>query len=223
MTFARTGMSLFIRSRNFASLVCALLCCLGPTFSSALAQSANISPSQPHFDLGPETVLEDEAIPIVLSGIPPGRAVTIRLHGTSASSEWSSSAIFTSDSRGIVDLTHTAPIRGDYEGIDPMGLFWSTRRNQNERFDFKSADPSAARVPEPWKVTAELDGAVVATATVWRRAVAADVTITKVHDRGLVGTFYQPSGEGRHPAVIVVSGSNGGVPPAASMPGAPAS
>src|SRR5258708_11238191 len=220
MTFARTGMSLFIRSRNFASLVCALLCCLGPTFSSALAQSANISPSQPHFDLGPETVLEDEAIPIVLSGIPPGRAVTIRLHGTSACSEWSSSAIFTSDSRGIVDLTHTAPIRGDYEGIDPMGLFWSTRRNQNERFDFKSADPSAARVPEPWKVTAELDGAVVATAAVWRRGGGAGGTITKVHDRGLARPLSPPPGGAAHPAARGAPGAKGRGPAAAADPGA---
>jgi dienelactone hydrolase len=68
-----------------------------------------------------------------------------------------------------------------------------------------------------------IDGTAVATATVWRRAVAADVAMTLVHERGFVGVFYQPRGEGKHPAVIVLSGSGGGVPPAASYPGGLAS
>jgi dienelactone hydrolase len=44
-----------------------------------------------------------------------------------------------------------------------------------------------------------------------------------VRENGLVGAFYQPPGQGRHPAVIVLSGSGGGVPPATSQAGGLAS
>jgi dienelactone hydrolase len=204
------------RSWVAATFAGTLFCWLGPF---AVAQPAEAP--HPHFELGKETVLIDEVIPIVISGLPPGRAVTVRLRG-GGSVEWSSRATFNADQAGVVDLTRTAPIRGDYESIDTMGLFWSARRRGDRPTE--RAEPAASNPPpEPWHLTAEVDGTVAATATVWRRAVAADVSVTMVHERGLVGVFYQPSGEGRHPAVIVVSGSGGGLPPASASPGGLAS
>jgi dienelactone hydrolase len=192
-----------------------------PALPSALAQPADAP--HPHFELGAETVLIDEVIPIVVSGLPPGRAVTVRLRGGTATTEWSSSATFTADPTGVVDLTRVSPIRGDYEGIDPMGLFWSARRDHEPAATRPSEAIAVNPPPEPWQLTAEVDGAIAATVTVLRRAVAADVKVTMVREHGLVGAFYQPSGEGRHPAVIVVSGSGGGLPPATSSPGGLAS
>src|SRR5262249_19539421 len=77
--------------------------------------------------------------------------------------------------------------------------------------------------PERWTLTAEIGNAVVAQTTIRRRAVAADVRVTPVRTDGFVGVFYEPPGEGHHPAVLVLGGSNGGIPPAPSAAGGLAS
>jgi dienelactone hydrolase len=113
-----------------------------------------------------------------------------------------------------------APASGSYQGVDAMGLFWSAQHDRSER----SAQAIAGNPPaQAWRLTAEVDGSVVAETTVQRRAVAADVNVTMVRENGLVGAFYQPPGEGKHPAVIVLSGSGGGLPPATSAAGGLAS
>ncbi|HXA15736.1 MAG TPA: acyl-CoA thioester hydrolase/BAAT C-terminal domain-containing protein [Thermoanaerobaculia bacterium] len=178
----------------------------------------------PRFEIHPQAFLIDEPIPIVMSGLPPGRTVTVRLRGGEEPAQWSSSATFAVPQDGVVDLGRMAPASGSYQGVDAMGLFWSARRDPDARP--APAPPAAiARNPpaQAWKLTAEVDGSVVAETTVQRRAVAADVNVTMVRENGLVGAFYQPPGEGRHPAVIVLSGSGGGLPPATSQAGGLAS
>jgi dienelactone hydrolase len=187
-----------------------------------LLTALETAPPQPHFEIRPEAALQDEPIAIVVSGLAPGREVAIELRGWGSAPRWMSSATFRADANGAVDLTRMAPMRGDYEGVDAMGLFWSAHRTAAGEGAERGVDASMP-APELWHLTARVDGAIVATATVTRRAVAPDVSITAVHDRGLVGVFYQPSTPGRHPAVLVVSGSGGGVTPASSFPGGLAS
>jgi len=179
----------------------------------------------PRFEIHQQTFLIDEPIPIVIAGLPPGRTVTVRLRGGEEPEQWSSSATFAIPQDGVVDLGRIAPASGNYQGVDAMGLFWSARRDPDERRAPPSPPPAIARnsPAQAWKLTAEVDGSVVAETTMQRRAVAADVNVTMVRENGLVGAFYQPPGEGRHPAVIVLSGSGGGLPPATSQAGGLAS
>jgi dienelactone hydrolase len=182
----------------------------------ALVAVPEATSGHPHFEIPRDTFLIDEPIPIVISGLPPGQMVTVKLR----SDDQSSSASFMAGQDGIVDLTRMAATSGSYRGVDAMGLFWSARRDS-------SADraPEAALNPPPrkWQLVAEVGGAVVTETTVMRRAVAADVSATMVHANGLVGVYYQPPGSERHPAVIVLSGSFGGVPPASAQAGGLAS
>src|SRR5512142_1650958 len=161
---------------------------------------------RPHVEVRPADALIDERVSITVSGVAPGSRVSVAVRGWGDAPQWSSSATFAADASGVVDVTRMAPIKGDYEGVDPMGLFWSARR------DGSIPDASQRRadvgVPPPqiWHVTASVDGAVVDEASLTRRVVASDVTMTAVRDRGLVGVFYQPSAPGRHPVVLVLSG-----------------
>src|SRR5712691_3490729 len=82
--------------------------------------------TSPRFEIQQKTFLIDEPIPIVISGLPPGRTVTVSLRG-GESSEWSSSARFIAGQDGVVDLGRMAPASGSYQGVDAMGLFWSAR------------------------------------------------------------------------------------------------
>ena len=103
------------------------------------------------------------------------------------------SETFVADGNGAVDVP------------DPMRFFWTATHNS-----------------DVWRVSAS-DGTSSAETTITRRAVAPDVTMTPIHEHGLVGEFYQPPGQGRHPAMLVLSGSGGGIPPPASFAGGLAS
>jgi dienelactone hydrolase len=149
-------------------------------------------------DIPQKPFLIDEVVPIVVSGLPPASTVTIQLRGPDSES----TIDYRADANGVADLTKSG---------DPMELFWSARKTSHREAD------------DRWDLTAVAGGKTVATTSVIRRAVAADVKVTAVHDRGLVGELYIPPGEGKHAAVIVVTGSGGGIPPAAGQSGGLAS
>ena len=196
------------------------LCAFTTAFALLAPASAQDGPSS-RFQLPANEVLLDETIPIVATGIAPKSAVTIRLRGGGPDVYWTSSATFTADASGRVDLTQMAPVNGSYKGIDPMGLFWSARA---ERSSAASPDEDdAAATPADWTLTADIEGRTVARATIRRLSVAHDVRLTRVRDDGLVGTYYQPATEGRHPALIVLGGSGGGLPPPGGIAGGLAS
>jgi dienelactone hydrolase len=144
-----------------------------------------------HFTITPERVLTDERFSIALDGLQPGRTVTIRVDGNGGA--WQSSAVFRSDDRGRVEVA------------DPMRLIWSAASG---RPPAGPAGPAGQR----WVFSAEADGSTIATQTILRRAVAETVRIVQVRERGLVGAAFYPPGDGPHPAMIVLPGSQGGIP-----------
>ena len=143
----------------------------------------------PQLELSPASLLVDESFRVGVSGLEPGKEVTIRMAGRGV---WHSQVTLRADGRGRVDVP------------DPMRLVWSATGDR----------PLAPGVPgpQPWVVTVEDNGKPLATGTILRHSVAADVRILPVRERGLVGTAYVPPGTERRPAVIVLPGSGGGIP-----------
>ncbi len=154
-----------------------------------LLAAALASEIRPHLDVKPEDALVDEPVAIVLGGVAPGSKVTIALRGWGDAPRWSSSATFVADANGVVDVTRMAPLRGDYQGVDPMGLFWSAHRDSSVGITGQRGVDTSIPPPEVWHVTASIDGTIVAEAAVTRRAGTSGVTIPAVRDRGLVGAF----------------------------------
>jgi dienelactone hydrolase len=189
---------------------------LAPPPSAVSAQAVG-------FGLPRDTVLLDEKISIALTNLPPNRAVTLHLVSASDEGRWTSSATFLSDRAGHIDLTRMAPIGGSYVGVDAMGLIWSAQRDSSVTHLPSSRAEALNPAPQPWELRIESGGVIVATDTLWRRAVKPDVRVKRVSDRGLVGTFYQPPGRVPTPAIIVLSGAGGGFPSAAQLPGGLAS
>jgi dienelactone hydrolase len=183
--------------------------------SLALSQTERVARFDPH----PDDVLIDEEIPIAVSGLTPQAAVVIRLRG-GLDGQWTSSATFTADASGRIDLARMAPVKGSYRDVDPMGLFWSAERGATSTVSEDDADEVA---PDQWTLTAETGGEVVARTDIRRRAVSPNVRVRPVHDGGMVATFYEPTGGGAHPAFLVLTGSGGGLPPTAGPAGGLAS
>jgi dienelactone hydrolase len=158
----------------------------------ALFLMAGVATAQnaPRLVANADTVALDEPFTITISALKPMQPVTIRADGENG--RWHSSVALQADQTGRVKVP------------DPMMLVWSAKGDRRP-----GRAPTAA---DPWIFSAEVDGLPVATDTVWRRAVAPNVRVVRVRENGLVGDLYYPAGAERHPAVIVLGGSQGGIP-----------
>src|SRR3954462_5304471 len=152
-----------------------------------LIASPGLAQQNAHFEITPDTVLIDDRFRVALDGLEPRKEVTIRVDGNRG--VWPSSATLRSDDRGHVEVA------------DPMRLIWSA-----------TGDRPGAAVSGAWTFTAETDGRAIATHTILRRAIAENVRMVPVREQGLVGVAYYPPGAGRLPAMIVLPGSQGGIP-----------
>lgn len=171
---------------------------------------------QPLIEVTPSVAMLDVPVHITLSGFAPHQLIT--LHATltdglpGGEMTASSHAIFQADSEGNVDLVSQAPLFGTYEGIDPMGLFWSMHVQTLRFFSPNSLDTfEFAPRSTDIHLTAEVNGQPVAKAAVTRIFVSPTIAIEKIRDDGLVGLyFHDPQAEPR-PAILVLGGSEGGI------------
>ena len=189
-------------------------------FAAALAPAA-ARPAAPAFVVPRDSYLIDEPIPFVLEGLQPGAEVTIALRGGPPDNPQTSHATFAPDAAGRVEIATAVPLHGSsYAAPDVMGLFWSAKPDHNGRRRVSTDD---IRAGQPWTISAAIGTRVVAETTVIRRAVDPAVRIRRLRERGLIGTLYEPADGGAHPAVIVLTGSGGGIPPPAGPAGGLAS
>jgi dienelactone hydrolase len=161
------------------------------------------------FDTLPSTCLVDETLAIRVLGLPPGAAVTLKLWSSFNQVVLMSSATFTADAHGVVDLGTQAPDAGSYEGVDAMGLFWSRAPVDDDiakGFERMERDPLTATL------VAETEGGTPSISHAIRRVYLGDGVVSReVQENGLVGKMFEPAQAGPHRAVLVVGGSNGGL------------
>jgi dienelactone hydrolase len=168
---------------------------------SVTAQSLRVVPAR---------VLVDEAAAIRASGLQPNERIAIRAELTDGGGQaWASQADFVADAQGAVDASKQAPVAGSYKEVSAMGLIWSMMPVKKKVNAYM-----AARDLGPQSVDFHLlrKGKAIASAHLEQVTLADGIQRIRVHDDGLRGTLFVPSGAGRHPAVLVVGGSEGGQP-----------
>lgn len=157
----------------------------------------------------PADALIDVPRRIVLSGAAPGARVVLSTETLRAGHPWLSRAVFRADAEGVVDLARDAPLGGDYDGVEPMGLIWSQVCPTGGAKDHAQFNPGTAE-PLATRITASC-GADSAQADLIQRLIAPGVMREEIREDGVVGVLYRPAGAGPHPAVMFLNGSNGGV------------
>ena len=179
------------------------------------------APSGVRLEISPVSSFIDDELTIRIFGLKPRETAALR-----ASTEdddkrvWSSHAMFSADSSGIVDVTSQEPLSGTYRGISPMGLFWSMNlegAEESGRATFVKKNVTAN------KVTLQIRSAErVAAVTHFERGYLAHATQTRdlqvpdeppTNSMQTVGRLFLPPGAkagDRLPVVIVLSGSGGG-------------
>ncbi len=172
-------------------------------------------------EISPKDRLWTEDVEVLVTGAEPGAEVVLTATLTDENGvDWSSKGVFFADSSGTVDLSRAASIAGTYRGVDPHGPFWSLLPVRVDRVDGLSAGdlpPTAPRAPRldpaaPAAITLRAaDGGTESASIATLRSVDPAVTIRKVSEADLRGLYFEPGDEGPHAAVLVVTGSGGGV------------
>jgi len=152
-----------------------------------------------------------EPITIRVTDVPPDAPVFIKSSLTDQRGRlWVGRAEFLADENGVVDTSKQEPESGTYSGIDPMGLFWSMEPDvppaDQTSFWHTNLAPMAVRLTATLPDGRQLEGFA-------RRVVVKEgVTKEEVREGGVVGNLFLPAGDGPHPALIVLGGTEGGIP-----------
>lgn len=158
----------------------------------------------PRILIEPAEVLLGDPVTIRLAGLEPGSEVMLRAQMMSGNRMYASSALFRVSDRGVVDLTRHAPLSGDYKGVDPLGIFWS----------MQDVAPAGSAQQERDSIVVRFDlsrGEETLARRDFRQRIAANITFSEVREDGLFATFARPEGDGKHPGILVVGGSGGGI------------
>jgi dienelactone hydrolase len=160
-------------------------------------------------EVAPDHVFMDESAVIRVKGLQPKERVSIQAGLVDgAGQSWASQADFTADGEGTIDVSKQAPTGGSYKEISAMGLIWSLRPTAKNVTIYR---PPANFGPQSIEFRLLRNAANVATARLQQIRIADGVQQIKLTGQ-LHGVFFTPSGTERHPAVLVVGGSEGGVP-----------
>lgn len=159
--------------------------------------------------LQPAASLIDQPVHIVLTGFAPATQVTVTASSTTNDGNtWKSRAVFLTDDQGKIDVATTAPVEGDYAGIDGQGLIWS---QQLQGAGLAPAIGAQASQPISTVFKAIDASGAQAQATLSQSFSAPGVVRTELNQDGLVGALYTPASKGPHPAIVYLNGSGGGV------------
>lgn len=162
----------------------------------------------PIINIIPEHALPDTPIQIIVSGLKSNEQVTLEASCKDMdNTTWKSSATFTADDKGIVDVSKQAPISGSYSGIDPMGLFWSLTSTNND--PFKNTLKAQVSLYLSKVFLSVFSGDKLRAQKVIIRW--PDVQRKKIREQGIVGTLFYPKNSKKNPGIITIHGA-GGVP-----------
>jgi len=166
----------------------------------AFSQTLQITPSR---------VMVDESAVIRAAGLGPNEQVSIQAELVDGAGKlWSSQGEFIADAEGAADTAKQAPVKGSYGQVSALGLIWSMKPMAKH---VTSYQPVRNLGPQTIEFRLIRNGQQVASARMEQLAVAEGVRWITVEGQ-LHGVFLFPDSKERHPGVLVLGGSEGGLP-----------
>jgi dienelactone hydrolase len=160
----------------------------------------------------PQMSLADQPVQVRVSGLAAGQHATVQISSTDAAGvRWLSSAAYRADAAGGIDLSSAPALSGSYRGVSGMGLIWSMLPAGPDQIGayFWGSTPRA------FTVSVSVNGARVASAGSQRTF--SRVPLTQRNESlsadGFTGQYWRPeTTAARRPAILVLGGSEGGLP-----------
>ncbi len=160
-------------------------------------------------EVNPPRVLADETAVIRAGGCQPSEHLSVQAELVDGGgNSWSSQAEFVADAQGTIDTSQQAPSKGSYEGISAMGLIWSMKPEAKHVASYQAPPELGTQII---KFSLMRIGQAVASAQMEQLGVAEGVRQIKVEGK-LHGVLFLPNTQERQPGVLVVGGSEGGMP-----------
>jgi pimeloyl-ACP methyl ester carboxylesterase len=165
------------------------------------------------FAVAPAQPLMDDRLSISLSGLPPNRLITVKARSKAQDQLWwRSEAVFNSGPKGSVNLDTQAPVSSAYQGADGMGLFWSMKPDVDPR----TGDHAFFGITDWFEpIVTEMEasdaGQVLGSVLIQRRFAKPGIHCTAIKEGGIHGFLCDPGDGHRHPGIMVLGGSEGGL------------
>jgi dienelactone hydrolase len=160
----------------------------------------------------PNRVLADEIATIRVAGLQPNERATIQAELTDgAEHRWESHAEFVADAQGTIDASRQAPAAGSYKDVSAMGLIWSMMPKDKGVAMYQGQKGQAPQITE-LQLLRKGDQKPAATVRLEQVFLADGVRKIPLHENDLRGVLYLPATTDPRPGVLVVGGSNGGLP-----------
>ncbi len=154
--------------------------------------------------------LTAEAVVIRAGGLQASERVSIRAELVDgADARWSAEATFVADAQGNVDTSRQAPVSGSYKEVSPMGLIWSMMPADRKTTRYQPPRDFGAQTIELQLLRGRTQ---LAAAKLQQVPIAEGVKRIALREGRLRGLLFLPPGEERHAGVLVVGGSEGGLP-----------
>jgi dienelactone hydrolase len=172
--------------------------------------SALLSLHAQTIEVTPSRVLIDEPASIRVSGCQPNEHMSIYAELIDgANFRWVSQSEFVADAQGVIDTSRQAPIGGSYKEVSSMGPVWSMKPSSAKEGRYQPSRDFGVQTIEFHLMRGST---VVSTAHLEQVTIAEGVRRVTVHDGSLRGLFFIPSDNDSHPGILVLGGSEGGLP-----------
>ena len=159
-------------------------------------------------EVTPPRAMVDEPASIRAAGLQPNERISIHAELTDgANVHWASKADFVSDAQGSIDTSKQPAVAGSYKEVSAMGLVWSMMPSSNGAGRYQ-----APRDAQTIEFHLMRGGEQLASARLEQTAAAPGVQRVPLHEGPLRGMLFLPPGTDRHPGVLVLGGSEGGMP-----------
>ncbi|MDQ2681221.1 MAG: acyl-CoA thioesterase/BAAT N-terminal domain-containing protein [Candidatus Eremiobacteraeota bacterium] len=159
----------------------------------------------PKLSVSPVVALLDQPIQIRVSGLKHDQVADLMLRRVDAKGNWTSSVRCRANSSGAIDLATCLPLAGTYSGADAMGLFWSLHPPAGLSGSILGPRPDTYR----YMLQLRANGRTLAQTQLTRTAQSPLVQEIALPTT-LIGKAFAPTAVGKHPAILIVGGSEGG-------------
>ncbi len=203
-----------MKKNVFFVLMIVIICAAVPSKQKIAAYSLSDVKSGLRVIIEPANQLYGVPFSLRITGLKANEQVTVSAQSIDAARvEWQSSAVFMADEKGIVDVNRTAPVSGDYSGVDSLGLLWSMNpiKYEGKRVPTYEYERSIDYITV--RISAAASAGKTAAAVMRRYFHMPGSALVRVplQQDGLEGYLYYPAEGGPHPGLIILSGSDGGL------------
>jgi dienelactone hydrolase len=168
-------------------------------------------PSEMTITIQPAEAIYGTPFSITISGLKPGEEATLKARAIDGSGIfWESTATYKADNNGVIDLSSQAPLSGDYDEPDVMGLLWSMKPTNSRNKDIAFRKYSQGLTVE-YRLKNEKGETTTTSLKRYYQKPDEGLVQVLMDANGCKGFLYYPETGGPFPGVILLGGSSGGM------------